>query len=200
MDLLSDLEHFLHAESSLDPLVRAFLVHYQFEAIHPFSDGNGRVGRLLLTILITEWCAMPAQWLYLSPFFDANKDEYIDRLLHVSTRGEWRGWVEFCLRGTIEQAKDTEKRCEQLLEAHREMLQITAALKGSYRLHSIVEGLFQWPVVTVSHIANQHGVAYNTAKADVDRLVKAGVLKDLEGMYPKSFFSPQVVRITYDDS
>jgi Fic family protein len=77
---LDHFERYLHRAASSDPLVNAFLIHYRFEAIHPFMDGNGRVGRLLLAITIAEWCGLADQWLYMSAFFDRDKDDYIDRL------------------------------------------------------------------------------------------------------------------------
>jgi Fic family protein len=109
-ECLDNFEKYLHQESPYDPLVNAFIAHYQFEAIHPFQDGNGRVGRLLLAIVIKEWCALSDPWLYMSAFFDENRDEYIDRLFRISTEGDWEGWIEFCLRGVVFQARDTENR------------------------------------------------------------------------------------------
>lgn len=90
-ELLDSYERYLHQDKQYDPLVEAFLAHYQFEAIHPFFDGNGRVGRLLLAITIAEWCQLSDQWLYMSAFFDNHEDEYIDRLFRISTAGDWKG-------------------------------------------------------------------------------------------------------------
>ena len=97
-----------------DPLVWAFLMHYQLEAIHPFRDGNGRIGRLTLALMIFDWCRLHQPWLYMSSFFERNKDEYLDRLFRVSSHGDWEGWVEFCLRGTVIQAEDSIERCDAL--------------------------------------------------------------------------------------
>lgn len=197
--LLDNLEKYLHEPHRLDPLVEAFLVHYQFEAIHPFSDGNGRVGRLLLSILIAEWCGLSSQWLYMSAFFDQNKDDYIDRLFAVSANGEWEEWIEFCLRGAVETARDTESRCERLLDLNRDFHQRVQRLRGSYRLSTMIDELFDMPVVRVAYIAERHSVHYNTAKSDLDKLSAAGVLEPLEGMSTKTYFCPQIFAITYED-
>ena len=138
---LNDFEKYLHADRVYDPLVEAFLVHYQFEAIHPFMDGNGRVGRLLLAILIQEWCGLSEQWLYMSPYFDANRDRYIDHLFSVSTHGTWEAWIEFCLRGVAVQAQDTQRRCERLLDLHKDFHERLREVGGSVRLSAIVDDL-----------------------------------------------------------
>jgi Fic family protein len=126
-EALSEFEKYLHGRNSFDPLVRAFLAHYQFEAIHPFCDGNGRVGRLLLSIMIAQWCELSSQWLYMSAFFEHHKKDYMDLLLGVSTHGAWEPWVQFCLEGVVSQAKDTERRCDKLLHLHRDF---HGSLKG----------------------------------------------------------------------
>ena len=119
-EALDSFEKYLHASSLYDPLVKAFLAHYQFEAIHPFGDGNGRVGRLLLSLMIAEWCELSSQWLYMSAFFEKNKRNYMDLLLGVSTNGAWELWIDFCLDGVIAQSRDTEARCDNLLNLHRD--------------------------------------------------------------------------------
>ena len=120
-ETLDQFEKYLHAQDDFDCLVRAFLVHYQFETIHPFRDGNGRVGRLLLSWTIAEWCQLSSQWLYMSAFFEKRKKEYMDRLFNVSTRGDWEGWIRFCLEGVVAQSVDAEKRCDRLLKLQRRL-------------------------------------------------------------------------------
>lgn len=178
-DALDRFERYLHAEKKFDPLVEAFLVHYQFEAIHPFMDGNGRVGRLLLSILIEEWCGLSNQWLYMSAYFDAHRDEYIDLLFRVSTHAAWESWIEFCLRGVLSQAQDTQSRCEKLLDLHQDFHDRVRKTKASVRLAAIVDDLFQTPVARVSHVAARHGVTYPTARSDLRKLEDAGILTPL---------------------
>src|SRR6056297_446678 len=148
--LLADLEQYLHAEMSTDPLIRAFIAHYQFETIHPFMDGNGRVGRLLLAVSIEEWCQLTAPWLYMSDYFDRNKDEYIDAMFAVSTDGDWDRWIGFCLRGAVEQAADTAARCKELIDLNRSFHDRVVELGSSPRLPAIVDSLFLSPVIRVT--------------------------------------------------
>lgn len=197
--LLDNFEKYLHQESPFDPLVNAFIAHYQFEAIHPFRDGNGRVGRLLLSILIPEWCNLSNQWLYMSEYFDHNRDKYFDTLLKVSTEGKWEDWVGFCLEGTIQQAHDTEKRCDELIKLSREFHGALENAKGSLRLSSIVDGLFESPVVTISNISRKYDVVYNTAKSYVEKLAALGVLEELGGLEKKTFYCRKIFDITYKD-
>lgn len=198
-ECLDALEKYLHIEHSpYDPLVDAFLVHYQFETIHPFRDGNGRVGRLLLSIMITERCAMSAPWLHMSAYFDANRNEYIDRLYRISTQAEWQPWIEFCLRGVISQAKDTEARCRKLLTLRQDFQDRVQNLKGTYRLAGIVDGLFRNPVLQVPYVMRQYDTTYPTAKADLEKLVMAGVLIENANQRRRTFFCPQILEIIYE--
>lgn len=185
-------------ERMYDPLVDAFVLHYQFEAIHPFEDGNGRVGRLLLALMITKWCGLSNQWLYMSAYFDANKDEYLERLFRVSAHNEWRGWIHFCLSGVTEQAIDTARRCERLVQLSASYKERVNTLGGSWRLQSIVESLFVAPVLQIPALANQYSVSYPTAKADVDKLLSVGVLQEIPESSPKAYFAPEILSITYE--
>jgi Fic family protein len=198
-ELLDQLERYFHAGRGFDPLVDAFLVHYQFEAIHPFMDGNGRVGRLLLAILIEEWCGLSDQRLYMSSYFDENKDRYMDLLLRVSTEGTWESWIEFCLRGVVQTAQDTQRRCDALLSLHRSFHDRLRKGVGSVRLAAIVDDLFVNPVAAVSWIAERQGVTYPTARADLQRLHRAGIIRPLEGARRIAYYSPDILEITYAD-
>jgi Fic family protein len=197
--LLGDLESYLHAPRTLDPLVESFLVHYQFEAIHPFMDGNGRVGRLLLAILIEEWCSLSGRWLYMSAYFDSNRDRYLDLLFRVSTHGEWTEWIDFCLRGVVETAKDTQLRCETLVALHRDFHDRLRKGAGSVRLAAIVDDLFVTPIAIAARVAQQHRVSYPTARADLDRLHKAAIIRPLEGASRIAFYCPKIFEATYAD-
>lgn len=198
--VLDGFEKYLNLETpDFDPLVRAFLAHYQFEAIHPFSDGNGRVGRLLLAITIAEWCGLSNQWLYMSAFFDANKDHYIDLLLRVSTNGDWGAWIRFCLEGVVEQAKDTERRCERLLALHRQFHDQVNSIGGSIRLSTIVDQLFVSPVITVTEARNLTAVTYPTASKDLAKLAAAGILSELPRAQQISYYCGPIFKITYEE-
>jgi Fic family protein len=194
---LNEFEKYLHTDSPHDPLVKAFLAHYQFETIHPFGDGNGRVGRLLLSLTIQEWCKLSGQWLYMSAYFEKHKTDYMDYLKSVSTHGNWEGWIEFCLEGVIEQANDAEKRCDKLLSLHKDFH--NRLKKGSLRLAKILEGLFETPVVSVLNIKRTFGVSHPTARADLKKLESMGILVELSGMTNISYYAPQIYRVTYED-
>jgi Fic family protein len=185
-------------ERMIDPLVDAFLMHYQFEAIHPFEDGNGRVGRLLLSLMITKWCGLTNQWLYMSAYFDANKDEYMERLLRVSTHDDWNGWIRFCLLGVVEQAMDTVQRCERLLQLSVSFKERIGSLSGSGRLQSIADHLFIVPMVQIPSLAEQHGVSYPTAKADVEKLMSVGILHEITDAAQKTYYAPEILTIVYE--
>jgi Fic family protein len=173
--------------------VEAFLVRYQFEAIHPFMDGNGRVGRLLLSVVIAEWCGLSNQWLYMSAYFDRNKDEYIDRLFAVSTVGAWTEWIRFCLQGVVEQATDAIRRCDQLISLHQEYHERIKVAAGSLRLSSIVDDLFvRPPVVTVTSVRDRYKVTYPTARSDLRMLEGMGILVRMKGASRISYFCPAV--------
>lgn len=198
----SSLDHFekyLYDQRRFDPLVEVFLVHYQFEAIHPFMDGNGRVGRLFLAILTQEWCNLSDQWLYMSSYFDTNKDRYIDLLFKVSTQGAWADWIEFCLKGVVTTAQDTQRRCEQLMALQHDFQSRLRKQPGSVRLAAIVDDLFVTPVASPARLAEKHGVSYPTARADLRKLERAGILMQITGAPQITYYCPQIFDVTYAD-
>lgn len=197
---LDNFEKYLHQDKQFDPLVEAFLAHYQFETIHPFRDGNGRVGRLLLSLTIAEWCSLSNQWLYMSPYFEANKDEYIDRLFSNSSEGSWEGWIEFCLKGVVKQSKDAEKRCELLLKLQQSYKERINTVGASFRLSMLIDDIFISPIVKITTVAKTHNTTYPTAKADIEKLVAANILAPLDVSGQKTYFAPEIFEITYKDA
>ena len=174
--VLSELEQYIHRPPSLPLLIRLAVIHYQFEAIHPFLDGNGRIGRLLLTLLLCAEDALPAPLLYLSAYFDEHRTAYYEHLRAVSTAGQWRSWFVFFLKGVKEQSEDAVRRCEKLLgllERYKEMVQ-TARM--SALLMKLIERLFDSPYITVPQARNLLGVSYPTAKKYVDLLAEHQIL------------------------
>src|SRR4030042_2066766 len=140
---LDNLEMFIHAPSDIPQLVRAGLIHYQFEAIHPFLDGNGRIGRLLVILLLIEWGLLSQPLLYLSAFFETHRPAYYDRLLAVSQGGEWENWLIFFLKGISSQSQDAINRIErlgQLRSAYQ--AQLTHA-RPPFRLLQTLDVLFE---------------------------------------------------------
>jgi len=178
---LDAFEKYLHQESALPPLVRLALIHYQFEAIHPFFDGNGRLGRMLVVLLLCSWGLLPQPLLYLSAFFEAHRREYYDRLLEVSTRGAWQEWLLFFLRGVENQARDAARRAARLLELRRSYRERFQKPRASAALPGLVDLLFECPVITVPQAARRLGVTYAAAARHVENLVRSGVLREAGG-------------------
>jgi Fic family protein len=179
---LDNIEKFLHNPSDLPPLIRLGLVHYQFEAIHPFLDGNGRIGRLLIILLLCEWKLIHQPLLYLSAYFEAHQQEYYDRLLAVSQQGDWEGWLCFFLEGIRNQSQDSIgriQRLENLLGKYRLMLQNE---RDSERLLQAVDYLIEQPVVTVRQVEAGIGVSdYKVAQRYVEKLEAFGIIREITG-------------------
>jgi Fic family protein len=196
---LADLEHYLHAEDDTPPLVRLALSHYQFETIHPFSDGNGRIGRLLVVLLLVHWKLLPSPLLYLSAFFERNRTQYYDLLLGVSQRGAWRDWVEFFLRGVEEQALDATRLAHHVLDLQQDWRQRLTAARTSPLALRLADDLFVAPMITVPHAVQVLGVSYNTARSAVDRLVAAGILSPEPAEEPGArwFSAPELLSLVY---
>jgi len=200
-ECLDDFEKYLHQEKKFDPLVEAFIAHYQFEAIHPFRDGNGRVGRLLLSITIEDWCELSGQWLYMSAYFEKHKDEYIDLLFKVSSEGDWTNWIEFCLRGAAVQALDAQTRCSQLLDLKEEYHRRLDKTDSPGRITQQVDDLFVQPFSTAPWIRDKYEVNYMTARKDIGKLVDLGILNDLKLRLrrQKAYFCQDIFEITFED-
>ncbi len=173
MEALAALEAFLH-DRSLPTLVTAGLTHYQFEAIHPFLDGNGRVGRLLISLLLIDRGVLPAPLLYLSAFFEATRREYYDRLRGVSESGEWEGWLEYFLNGVARQSEDAVGRAGRinaLLDSWRQ-----SEAEAPRAAAGLINLLGENPFWTVRGAAQRLGVAYTTALRAIRRLEEDGIL------------------------
>ena len=196
MRVLGDLEKFWHEPSPLPLLVRLALIHYQFEAIHPFLDGNGRIGRLLLILLLCAEKVLPHPMLYLSAYFERNRQEYYDHLLAVSQDGRWPEWVSFFLRGVAEQSRDAVKRSEKLLELWRQYRQRLQSVRSSAILLTLVDKLFHQPYITFGLARSALGVTFRSAQLNVEKLVNAGILKEIPGRkYGRIFVAHEVLDI-----
>lgn len=175
-------ERFIHAPSDIPQLARAVLIHYQFEAIHPFLDGNGRLGRLLVILLLIEWGLISQPLLYLSAFFETHRLDYYDRLLAVSQRGEWEKWLLFFFKGVISQSLDAINRIErlgQLRSAYRERLRTERA---AARLLQTLDVLFERPILNSRQLEAALDVPYyRTARRYVERLEEQGILREVTG-------------------
>lgn len=198
IEALNMLEVQMNSENDIDPLIFSFMVHYQFETIHPFSDGNGRVGRLLLSLMIYKTCKLIMPWLYLSEFFDKYKEEYVDTLFNVSAKGDWHSYLEFCLRATTTQAREAIDRFDSLVKIQQDYQKIIGLSGGSARLNTIIEALFNSPFITIPDVKNILETTYPTAKNDVERLISLGILRQIkEGFRPKIFYAKEIFEVAY---
>ncbi len=181
MEALGQFELFLHEERDLAVLVHSGLAHAQFETIHPFLDGNGRVGRLLITFLLCHRGVLHRPLLYLSVYLKRHKAEYYDRLMAIREDGDWEGWLRFFLRGvrdTAAEATDTARAIVSLREAHRGAVESSGLGVNGLRLLDL---LFERPFVNVSLAREVLDVSFVTANNLVERLQQLGVLQEMTG-------------------
>lgn len=172
--LLHSLEAFL-ADTSLPPLVQIALTHYQFEAIHPFLDGNGRVGRLLVTLFLIERAILPTPLLYLSAFFEATRSEYITRLHAVTTESDWENWLLYFVNGVARQSEDAEDRASRIINI-LDVWRLRVAGLGSETPAHVLELLAGNPFVTARLVSEQLSVARSTASRAIDHLIELGIV------------------------
>lgn len=176
------MEKFIHAPSDLSLLVRIALIHYQFEAIHPFLDGNGQVGRLLIALLLCQWGLLPQPLLYLSAYFERNHLEYYDRLLAVSQRGEWGVWLRFFLTGMRDQALEAAGRVKALQDLRARHRDLLASQRDASRLGQVLVFLLGHPIVTVRQVQAGLGLGdYKTVQRYVEKLERIGILREVTG-------------------
>jgi Fic family protein len=178
---LDAFEKYLHESNSYPPLVRLALIHHQFESIHPFLDGNGRIGRLLTSLLLVHWGLLRYPLLYLSAFFERNRDAYYDLLLTVSQRGSWNDWISFFLQGVAEQSNDAIERAKRLQELQWRWRDTLQHARGSTLLLGVVDHLFAQPIVTAGEIQRGFKVSHQTSMKILRRLEKEGILKEKTG-------------------
>jgi Fic family protein len=177
---LDAFEKYLHSEDEQRPLVRLALIHYQFEAINPFLDGNGRIGRLVLSLRFVHWNLLPLPLLYLSAFFEQHRQRYYDLLLAVSRRGAWHEWVGFFLRGVAEQARDALSCAKRLQDLQAKWHRRLAFARKSALLLRLADKLFESPLVTIPLAKDYLNVTYVRAQRIVDKLVQANILQPLD--------------------
>lgn len=182
-DALGRLEGFIHADDGLPILIKTGLAHAQFETIHPFLDGNGRVGRLLITFLLCEREVLIQPVLYLSHYLKKHRARYYDLLQRVREEGDWEAWLSFFLQGVAEvsnEATETARRILQLREDHR--LEIMKALdRSSGRGHQLLDHLYEKPITSVNAVKEVTGLSFGAANNLVDRFVAAGILEEMTG-------------------
>lgn len=198
---LDAFEKFIHTDTDIPPLIRAGMIHYQFEAIHPFLDGNGRVGRLLIVLLLCEWGLLSQPLLNLSVYIEHYRQEYYDLLLGVSQHGNWEAWLRFFLRGISEQARESVFRMQRLQEIRAKYQPMVDQDRNSLRMAAVIDYLFSRPVLTVRQAADGLGIPFKTAQAYLSKLVQAGVLREITGFARNRIFqADEILRAVHDQN
>ena len=169
-------------------MVRAGLVHCRFEAIHPFLDRNGRIGRLMIILLLSEWELLPQPFLNLSVYFERYRQEYYNLLLEVSQKGNWESWLKFFLRGISVQANDSVVRLNRLQTIRTTYQAIAETERNRMRMGQVLDFLFMQPVLSVRQLQTFLNVSFPIAQRYIDRLVDAGVLQEVTGQSRNRIF------------
>lgn len=187
---ISDLEKYINEDETYDVLIRAALIHYQFETIHPFLDGNGRIGRLLITLYLMEKGALSTPALYISYFLKKNRVEYYDRMTEVRTKGNYEQWVRFFLQAIKECAEDAILTIDQLDALHQKN---TAVINGMGRTTKNALLLFNYleanPIIDIKKTSQALGVSYNTVATQVKRFMDLGILLQTDSASRNRTFS-----------
>lgn len=178
---LNEWEIYLHQNQKFPALIDSAIVHYQFEAIHPFLDGNGRIGRLLITLLLVHKEVLSLPLLYLSAFFEKHRSEYYERLMRVSTNGQWNDWLTFFLRGVREQATEALTNADKILALKDEYDELIKQHHLSTTVSRTLDLLFQNPYITISRATALLKTTFVTAKRSVLHLEKLGIIKEISG-------------------
>lgn len=199
---MDELEAYINREDqdAIPPLIDLALVHYQLETIHPFSDGNGRVGRMLVSLMAVERKILDSPLLYVSPELENRKDEYIDLMLRVSTHGEWTEWLKFFLEVIEKSARASISVIDRLLTLQSEYREKVTLASRSANAVALVDRLFDAPIVTVRDVQNEFGVTYRAARNTIDKLIEQEILVEISGHYPTVFIAPKIMRVADSDT
>jgi Fic family protein len=194
---MTDLEKYINKQDDEIPtLIQLALIHYQFEAIHPFPDGNGRVGRLLIPLILCERKEISQPLLYLSSYFEKNYNEYIDHMLTISQMGLWERWIEFFLKGVEETCNDAMTRARSLQILQKSYYEKIQRARSSSLLGRLVDLLFEHPAITVPYAAQRLNISYNAAKNNIAHLMEAQILGPAAGDHrPMVFVANDIVKI-----
>ena len=184
----SDLEKYIHSNPQETDLIQCALVHYQFEAIHPFLDGNGRIGRLLITFMLLEKGLLLQPLLYLSDFFERHRDEYYKLLLGVSQKGDWKAWLTFFLNGVRQQSEDALLTVQKLLNLQNRYRTLATGPRVPKVVNRLIDYLFASPAVSVSSLSKAWEISFPTIQRGVDYLIKKDILREITGRQRNRLF------------
>jgi Fic family protein len=198
--LLDAFERFINTPNDIPLLVRLAMMHFQFEAIHPFEDGNGRVGRLLISLLLDSERALPHPVLYLSAYFEKFRSDYYDLLLAVSQRGAWDAWITFFLRGVTEQSIDAVERAAQLVSLRNGWARRCQDARTSSLLTRLIDELFLNPFMTVARASTALDVRAQSAQNNINQLVSMNILRELTGRRRNRVYVAADIMKTLDET
>lgn len=193
---MSELEQYLNRPNRSNALLDLALVHYQFETIHPFMDGNGRLGRMLISLMSIERGLLEMPVLYISPVMERRKDEYIDLMYAVSTRNAWTDWIAFFLECTAESCRDTIATIDRLIALQGDYRRLAGAAMRSGSAITLVDYLFAQPAISVGDAQQVLGVTYAAARRTIDKLIALDVLEEYPGTYPTLFLARGILDAT----
>ena len=179
-DLLYDWEKFANERMDMPVLVRCALMHYQIEAIHPYRDGNGRIGRLLIILFLQAQRALPAPLLYMSAYFERDRQRYYDELLNVSVNCDWERWLDYFLTGVKREARDTLERLRRVRELHTRYREALITRRGAVSGLNLLDTLFDNPFMTVPRAMGIPDMTPSGARRVLDRLIAAGIVERID--------------------
>ncbi len=187
---LADLEGYMNEGDDYDPLIRIALIHYQFETIHPFLDGNGRVGRLMILLYLMEQGYISKPIIYISYFLKKNQIEYYDRISEVRRNGNYEQWIGFFLEAVSAAAKDSLATIEKLSELHeRNLSLLPVTSRKNDNVRRVFDYIEQYPIIDIKRTAAYLGLSYNTVAAAVNKMVQAGILRETTNVARNRVFS-----------
>ncbi|MEX2430636.1 MAG: Fic family protein [Dehalococcoidia bacterium] len=194
-DLVLDWEQFANEELEIPPLVQCAMLHYQFETIHPYLDGNGRIGRLLIVLFLCAKGVLPTPLLYLSAYFERNRAAYYDHLLRLSASGDWPAWLAYFLEGVVEQANDAllrARRVRSLQDKYRRLLQDRGETANAFRL---LDRLFESPLISAPNAAKHLGVTTAGARRMLERLAESGIVSLVPEHWPRIYVAQELLDV-----
>lgn len=193
-DLLDNLFSYIATGNDLPPLARIAVIHYQFEAIHPFMDGNGRTGRLMMPLLLREWGYLDLPILYLSEYFEEHRETYIDLLLAVSQKNGWKDWILFVLIGIERSAQEAIHRGRHLIGLREHLRARYGQGRQAGTILQIIDGLFDHPAITAKRAADLAGITTQGVRTALDKLITDGVLVEVDSSTrPRIYAAPEII-------
>jgi len=200
LPLMQDLEHFIQSKDKIPPLIRTALIHAQFETIHPYLDGNGRMGRLLITFYLCSTDNLLRPLLYLSYYLKKNKESYYELLNNIRTGGDWESWIHFFLKGVIDVSNNALETAKKIIDLKETTIETLGKHNiGSVNAVTLVNYLFDHPMVSASQASEDIGISVQTAITLLRKFEKAGIIVETTGkMRYKKYVFPSYLKIIYE--